>query len=93
MNAFDILTIMQRRDGNKAFTDGKFAIVIADSYNDYHHDRLPTIPAGTRLQLRHGGDYGIYAIAEIEGALHNIKFRLEEVHHIDWSSISDTIKP
>lgn len=90
MNAFEILALMQKRDGDKSFTDGKFATVTTDSYNDYYHDQLPTIPAGTRLCLKHGGDYGMYAIAYIDGILHDVKFKLNEVHHIDWASLSDT---
>lgn len=84
MTPFEILKFME----SKA-QDGKFAVTTADSKNDYYTDQLPTIPVGTKVLLNHGGDFGLYAIADVDGVLHNVKFLLIEVHNIDWDNLTD----
>lgn len=82
MQGLDLLQYMQSKQHIN-----KIAVTTADSYNDYYHDKLPTIPAGVKVLLRHGGDFGLYGIADIDGVLYNVKFRLDEVQNIDWDNL------
>ena len=61
---------------------GRFAVLTADAGNDYYKEQLPTIPAGTVLQIDFAGDFGCYAIADIGGVLHKVKVQLHDLHKI-----------
>ena len=59
--------------------------------NHYDTEELPCIPAGTTIVCDFGGDFGLYAVADIQGVLHKVKIKLNELHLIDWSPLRDKI--
>lgn len=65
---------------------------VEEIHNDYHTDQLPIIPINTVMMLDFGGDFGIYAMADIGGVLHRIQVPLNEIGHIDWSPHEDAIE-
>lgn len=74
-----------KRVGNESEIKGCSFKVMIDCENDYYKELLPTIPAGTELIADFAGDFGIYGMAEVKGALHKVKIKLHELHHIDFA--------
>lgn len=85
------------------FISGKYSIhgdhpiknlmvsTLEEIHNDYCKDELPIIPINTVMQLDFGGDFGIYALADINGTLHKVKIPLNEISHIDWAPHEEEI--
>ena len=68
---------------DKNAVSGKFARLTDDAANDFHKDKLPKIPAGTILQIDFAGDFGLYAVADVDGVLHKVKIELPDLHKIE----------
>jgi hypothetical protein len=60
--------------------------------NDYSQDKLPIIPAGSELVLDFGGDFGVYAMAEVQGVIHRVKIEVYHLHLIDWTPFEHLIQ-
>lgn len=75
-----------RRAGNESAIKGAEFTVRNECRNDYYHERLPAIRAGTVIVADFAGDFGMYGMAEIDGELHKIKVDLHELHKIDFGS-------
>ena len=76
--------ITQRSDEGKADIKGEEFTLINDCGNDYYKERLPIIPAGTKIIADFAGDFGIYAMAEVDGVIHRVKIEVHELHNIDF---------
>ena len=61
-----------------------------DIKNDYGCGE-DVIPAGTPLLCDFGGDFGLYATADVEGVLVRAKVSLHELHKVDFSAHSELI--
>lgn len=72
------------RNGNESAIKGKVFMLREECANDYYKDRLPKIPAGTTIVADFAGDFGMYGMAEIDGALHKVKVDLHELHKINF---------
>ena len=70
---------------------GKFFKLKDSVKNDYKSDDLPIIPKGTVIQADFGGDFGLYALADIKGVLHKVKIDLIDLHKIDFGVIPDDV--
>ncbi len=57
-----------------------------DCENDYYHDQLPVIPAGTPIVADFAGEFGMYGLVEVNGVLHKVKINLHELHKVDFGS-------
>jgi hypothetical protein len=77
------LNITRRADDDCPIKGSVFTLK-DDCANDYHPGILPTIPAGTSIIADFAGDFGMYAMAEVDGAMHNVKIVLHELHKIDF---------
>jgi hypothetical protein len=78
--AFDHYAKISDRD----FVKGLFAILTGDCANDYHVDALSVIPEGTTIQIDFGGNFGCYAMADIEGVIHRVKIGITDIHKIKF---------
>jgi len=93
--AFKVLQLFDKHDPATATRDykgewvvkGRFVQTLSPIANDYYKEDLPTIPAGTTVQIDFGGDFGMYGIADINGVLHKIKVPVEELHKVDFSDL------
>tara|TARA_B100000586_G_C19948513_1_gene358595 strand:- start:100 stop:375 length:276 start_codon:yes stop_codon:yes gene_type:complete len=85
---FDKITARIGED-NKPAIEGIETKTLTEAKNDYYTDQLPLIPAGTPLKLDFAGDCGCYAMAEVNGTLHKVKFTLEGLNAIDWSFLNE----
>ena len=92
MNAIDMFEKITARISNKPVIEDKRTHLLEAASNDYHKDRLPMIPAGTELKLDFAGDFGCYAMADIQGTLHKVKIELNDLMKIDWSFLNETDK-
>jgi len=63
---------------------GEIFTLKEDCANDYHKDRLPVVPAGTEVIADFAGDFGMYALCEVDGAIHKIKIELHDLHKVDF---------
>lgn len=73
-------------DSNHVIKDKEF-IVLETCKNDYHVEQLEFIPAGTTIIGDFAGDFGCYAMAEIEGVIHRVKIEVNELHKINWGPL------
>ena len=78
--AFDHYAKISNRD----LVSGRFAILSGDCENDYHKEVLPVVPDGTTIQIDFGGDFGCYAMADVNGILHKVKIGLTDIHKIKF---------
>ena len=60
------------------------ASMAEEAPNDYHKEVLPTIPAGTPLICDFAGDFGMYALADVDGVLHKVKITIDHFHKVDF---------
>lgn len=74
------------RDGDRTTHKiaGEVFTLKEECENDYHRDQLPRIPAGTDLLADFACDSGMYAMCEVDGALHKVKIKLHELHKVDF---------
>lgn len=87
LQTFKNITRIDRTDGGADHVIRGFEFILKDDCsNDYHKDQLPIVPAGTRIVAEFAGDFGIYAMCEVDGVLHKIKIELHELHKIDFGS-------
>lgn len=77
-------------DSSETIIEGKHTRLLEDAANDYHKKRLPVIPAGTELKLQFADVFGCYAVANINGTLHKVKIKLNDLMKIDWSFLNET---
>ena len=76
-----------KRDENKKFAiEGHEFTLMRDCKNDYHTERLPTIPAGTKIVADFAGDFGMYGMVEVNGAIHKVKVLIEELSNINFGA-------
>lgn len=73
--------------GVKGSLENQKGVLLVSCDNDYHKENLPIIPAGTEIKIDFGGDFGLYAVAFINGSIHKIIIKIEQVHHIHFESI------
>lgn len=77
--------ISAREAGSKeSLIKGQIFTLMEDCGNDYHREELPIIPAGTEVIAEFAGDFGMYAMAEVDGVLHKIKIVLSELHKVNF---------
>lgn len=76
--------ITKRSPEGTAEIEGEEFTLINDCENDYYKDQIATIPAGTKIVADFAGDFGIYAMAEVDGVIHKIKIKVNELHNIDF---------
>jgi hypothetical protein len=69
---------------DREWTEGRYATLTADVENDYHKEILPVIPQGTILKCDFGGEFGLYALADVNGVLHKVKILLHDLHKITF---------
>lgn len=69
---------------DRSFSEGKFARMAESAENDYDKKKLPTIPKCTIIKIEFAGDFGCYALADVNGALHKIKILLPDLHKIEF---------
>jgi hypothetical protein len=67
---------------DRNFLKGKYGITIHECQNEYHKDKLPTIPYGTHIKYDFGCDSGVYGIADINGILYKILVPLDQIHNL-----------
>jgi len=79
-------TIAGRDDNGKSPIEGKEFRVLEDCKNDFRSEVLAVIPAGTMIVADFAGNFGMYAMGEIAGVLHRLKFNVEELHKIDFGA-------
>lgn len=79
--------ITDRDEDSKSPIEGKEFVVMEQCKNDYHSDQLALIPAGTTIIGDFAGDFGCYAMAEIRGVIHRVKFEVNELHKINWGNL------
>ena len=95
MNAIDIFEKITARipdgyDSTKSAIEGKRTRLLEAVANYCCTDYLPMIPAGTELKLDFAGDFGCYALANVQGTLHKVKIGLNDLMKIDWSFLNET---
>lgn len=83
IKTFEAITAYDRANNTHPIKGFRFSL-LEDCRNDYHHDQLPVIPAGTKLVADFAGDFGIYGMVEVEGVLHKVKIGLHELHKINF---------
>ena len=85
MSMMKTLTNISRRyaSGESHIKDEPFRL-IADCENDYNKEQLAVVPAGTEILADLAGDFGMYGMVEIDGALHKVKIKLTELHKINF---------
>lgn len=69
---------------NRGFASGRHAILTGDCKNDYYKEVLPVVPEGTTIQIDFGGDFGCYALADVDGVLHKVKIVITDIHKIKF---------
>lgn len=88
---YEFISTRTSGENGKSLVNGLYVKTRREVTNDYYHDKLPTIPAGTWLRLDFGGDFGLYAMADIDGDLHKVKVLLPDVASLDWSEYQHRI--
>lgn len=83
MTMLDTYKNITDRDADCAIK-GKTFTVTGDCQNDYYKEQLAIIPAGTPIIADFAGEFGMYGIAEVDGAVHRVKVQLHELHKIDF---------
>ena len=73
-------------DRGHAIRDMTFTLM-AECKNTYYTEKLPTIPAGVDIVADFAGDFGMYGVVEVDGALHKVKIELEELHKVDFKHL------
>lgn len=91
--AFKLLAFVTMRNAKnrEAAIKDKFFVIKEDCENTYSSGMVSIIPAGTTIQAEFGGDFGLYAIADIDGVLRKVKIELHEWHKIDFGEIPDDV--
>ena len=84
MSMMETYSAITQRDGNSSVIKGEIFTLLKDCANDYYAEILPVIPAGTEIVAEFAGDFGMYGVAEVGGALHKVKIKLHELHHVDF---------
>lgn len=79
--------ITQRGTKGKSPIEGKEFVVMEQCKNDHRSDQLALIPAGTEIIGGFAGDFGCYAMAEVQGVIYRVKFDANELHKINWGSL------
>lgn len=90
MNAIDMFEKITSCESDEPIIEGKRTRLKETVSNDYLKDDLLIIPAGTELKLQYAGDFGCYAIAEVEKTLYKVKIQLKDIMKIDWSFLNET---
>ena len=85
LKTYETISAVDRSEGGARHVIKGFRFTLKeDCANDYHTDQLAVIPAGTEIIADFAGDFGIYAMCEVDGAIHKIKIKLHELHKIDF---------
>lgn len=76
--------ITQRSPNGTADIENEEFTLINDCENDYYKEQIAIIPAGTKIVADFAGDFGMYAMAEVDGVIYRIKINVHELHNIDF---------
>lgn len=76
--------ITQRSPNGEAVIENEEFTLIDDCENDYYKEQIAVIPAGTKIVADFAGDFGIYAMAEVDGVIYRIKINVHELHKINF---------
>lgn len=91
--AMKTLAFITMRDtkSRESVIKGKYFTIKEECDNNYNRERMSVLPSGTVIQADFGGDFGLYAIADINGILRKVKIELHELHKIDFGEIPDDV--
>lgn len=84
-----LMTALMANRGDKSSIENWTGFLTCNLPNEYLKEELLTVPKGTEIVVDFGGDFGLYAFAYVNGAIHRIKLNLSNVNMVYWPKIDD----